>query len=87
MIQALKNFPTWAYQLSLYITLFSVFAIVLMRRFKSIIKEGRKIEGESYGEKTVQDIQNFTNIVLMSSIGFIALIIVTFIIYFVVALS
>ena len=87
MIQALKDFPTWGYQLSIYMVLFNIFMIAMMRRFKLTIREGKEGEGEAFGEKTVMALQNSFNKIFYSSIGMIATVFVVFLIYFIVKLS
>jgi len=86
MLEALKNFPNWAYQLTGYITLFSLFALFLMRKFRLLIKEGKEIQGESFGEKTVLEIQSLVKTIFFSSIGAIIFVIFAYVIYFIVAL-
>ena len=87
MIQALKDFPTWGYQLTGYATLFCVLAIIMMKNFKQMIKKGKEGEAEAFGEKTVMALQNSFNKIFYSSIGIIAFIIVIYVIYFIIKLK
>ena len=87
MIQAMKDFPSWAYQFTIYLAMFSIFAIILMRKFKRMIKDGKEGEGEAFGEKTVMALQNSFNQIFYSSIGIIAAIVVMFVIYFIIKIK